>query len=66
MAGTWTPWRRSRWPPRPASGEIAQDLPRYLIEGLENGPFGRDYLVELDEKLHGADAGGRLGPDSVA
>jgi ADP-ribosylglycohydrolase len=33
------------------SGEIAQDLPRHLIDGLENGTYGRDYLLELDKKL---------------
>jgi ADP-ribosylglycohydrolase len=33
------------------SGEVAQDLPRHLIEGLENGAYGREYLVELDGKL---------------
>jgi ADP-ribosylglycohydrolase len=36
------------------SAEIAQDLPRHLIDGLENGRYGRDYLVELDAKLRKA------------
>lgn len=31
--------------------EVAQDLPQHLIDGLENGPFGRDYLRDLDERL---------------
>jgi ADP-ribosyl-[dinitrogen reductase] hydrolase len=33
------------------SDEYARDLPAGLIEGLENGPYGRDYLARLDEKL---------------
>lgn len=33
------------------SKEIAQDLPAALIEGLENGAFGRDYLRALDTDL---------------
>ena len=33
------------------SVEIAQDLPPHLFAGLENGPFGRDYLRELDKRL---------------
>jgi len=33
------------------SDEVAQDLPPQLVEGLENGPFGRDYLRELDTRL---------------
>jgi ADP-ribosylglycohydrolase len=31
--------------------EIEQDLPADLINGLENGPYGRDYLIDLDQKL---------------
>jgi hypothetical protein len=31
--------------------EIEQDLPPQLVEGLENGRYGREYLAELDEKL---------------
>lgn len=34
-----------------ACDEIAQDLPDFLNSGLENGPFGRDYLTALDAKL---------------
>ncbi len=33
------------------SEEIAQDLPPNLFEGLENGPYGREYLQELGRKL---------------
>jgi ADP-ribosyl-[dinitrogen reductase] hydrolase len=33
------------------SAEVAQDLPPQLISGLENGPFGREYLRELDQRL---------------
>jgi len=33
------------------SDEVAQDLPSQLVDGLENGPFGRDYLHELDARL---------------
>ncbi len=33
------------------SDEIQQDLPKHLYSGLENGPFGRDYLQTLDEQL---------------
>ena len=36
------------------SKEVTQDLPQNLIDGLENGHYGRDYLVELDEKLQKA------------
>lgn len=31
--------------------EIEQDLPQHLVETLENGQFGRDYLMELDGRL---------------
>jgi ADP-ribosylglycohydrolase len=31
--------------------EVAQDLPQHLIDGLENGPYGRDYLRALDARL---------------
>jgi len=36
-----------------ASGcrEVEQNLPGHLVEGLENGEYGRDYLVKLDERL---------------
>jgi ADP-ribosyl-[dinitrogen reductase] hydrolase len=33
------------------STEIAQDLPDALIAGLENGAYGRDYLIRLDKLL---------------
>src|SRR4029077_8036757 len=33
------------------SPEIVQDLPNHLVSGLENGPFGRDFLKELDRRL---------------
>jgi ADP-ribosyl-[dinitrogen reductase] hydrolase len=33
------------------SDEMVQDLPAPLISGLENGPFGYDYLRELDGQL---------------
>jgi ADP-ribosylglycohydrolase len=33
------------------SQDYAQDLPDGLVRGLENGPYGRDYLVDLDRKL---------------
>nr|WP_225953647.1 ADP-ribosylglycohydrolase family protein [Kibdelosporangium phytohabitans] len=35
------------------SGQYTQDLPEVLVSGLENGPFGRDYLAELDARLPG-------------
>ena len=33
------------------SEEIAKDLPYCLISGLENGTYGRDYIIDLDRKL---------------
>ena len=33
------------------SKEIKQDLPDALINGLEDGQYGKKYLMELDEKL---------------
>jgi ADP-ribosylglycohydrolase len=33
------------------SPEIAQDLPNHLIDGLENGTYGKDYLIDLDRQL---------------
>ena len=36
-----------------ASSEIEQDLPEALISGLEDGQFGREYIVQLDEQLLG-------------
>jgi ADP-ribosyl-[dinitrogen reductase] hydrolase len=31
--------------------EVTQDLPQHLINGLENGTYGRDYLRALDVRL---------------
>ena len=31
--------------------DLVQDLPAHLVAGLENGPYGRDYLLALDESL---------------
>lgn len=31
--------------------EVKQDLPQVLVDGLENGAYGRDYLVELNARL---------------
>lgn len=31
--------------------EIAQDLPAHLLATLENGAYGRDYLIQLDGQL---------------
>jgi ADP-ribosyl-[dinitrogen reductase] hydrolase len=33
------------------SEEIKKDISPALVTGLENGPFGRDYIVSLDRKL---------------
>jgi ADP-ribosyl-[dinitrogen reductase] hydrolase len=33
------------------SEEVEQDLPPVLIENLENGAFGRDYLISLNQAL---------------
>ncbi len=33
------------------SEEITQDIPNHLVAGLENGAYGRDYLIELDRQL---------------
>jgi len=30
---------------------IVQDIPDHLIDGLENGPYGYDYLADIDFKL---------------
>jgi hypothetical protein len=32
-------------------GPITENLPQILIDTLENGPFGRDYIWQLDRKL---------------
>lgn len=34
-----------------SSTEMEQDLPQSLVSTVENGPYGRDYLLRLDEKL---------------
>ncbi len=34
-----------------SSREVTNDLPQPLVDGLENGVFGRDYLIDLDAKL---------------
>jgi len=31
--------------------EVEQNLPTQLIEGLENGAYGRDYLRTLNDRL---------------
>jgi len=33
------------------SQQFCQDLPEALLFGLESGPYGRDYLIELDRTL---------------
>ena len=33
------------------SSEVTQDLPQPLIDTLENGVYGRDYLIALDSRL---------------
>lgn len=33
------------------SSEITPDLPAHLIETLENGSYGKDYLIDLDRQL---------------
>ncbi|OUL33041.1 ADP-ribosylglycohydrolase [Nostoc sp. T09] len=33
------------------SEEIRQDIPIHLVTSLENGAYGRDYLIELDKQL---------------
>ncbi|HMA38251.1 MAG TPA: ADP-ribosylglycohydrolase family protein [Chloroflexia bacterium] len=33
------------------SSEITQDLPANLVLGLENGVYGREYLIALDKRL---------------
>jgi ADP-ribosylglycohydrolase len=37
--------------PASCCNEIEQDIPTNLIGGLENGPYGRDYIIDLDQKL---------------
>lgn len=33
------------------SREVAKDLPAVLVDGLENGPFGREFLGQMDARL---------------
>jgi ADP-ribosylglycohydrolase len=33
------------------SDEYEKDLPTHLVESLENGPCGRDFLIDLDRQL---------------
>jgi ADP-ribosyl-[dinitrogen reductase] hydrolase len=33
--------------------EVIKDLPRALLDNLENGPYGRDYITNLDRELVG-------------
>ena len=33
------------------SKEIDQDLSQAFFDGLENGPYGRDYLIDIDRQL---------------
>ncbi|HBB31829.1 MAG TPA: ADP-ribosylglycohydrolase [Cyanobacteria bacterium UBA8803] len=33
------------------SEEIEQDLPQHLVDTLENGVYGRDYIIALDKQL---------------
>ena len=34
------------------SAEMEQDLPEHLVFGLEDGLYGRRYLIDLDRQLH--------------
>jgi hypothetical protein len=40
------------------SEEYKPDLPENLVDTLENGPFGRDYIRELDKWLLAGMRGG--------
>jgi ADP-ribosylglycohydrolase len=33
------------------SREVSQELPKHLVDGLENELYGRDYICELDTRL---------------
>lgn len=33
------------------SAEVEQDLPQHLLDGLERGPYGYDYIAALDRRL---------------
>jgi ADP-ribosyl-[dinitrogen reductase] hydrolase len=41
------------------SPDIERDLPDHIVRGMENGDYGRDYLVNLDDKLLSGTAAGR-------
>lgn len=43
------------------SSEIKQDLPTNLINELENGVYGKDYLISLDNRLKNKFLGGKHG-----
>lgn len=30
---------------------VVNDLPKFLTDELENGEFGRDYIIKLDNQL---------------
>jgi ADP-ribosylglycohydrolase len=34
-----------------SSQEISQDIPSHLVTALENGIYGKDYIIELDKQL---------------
>ena len=33
------------------SPEVTQDLPAHLLRDLEDGPFGRTYIEDVDDRL---------------
>lgn len=33
------------------ANEYVKDIPQSLLDGLENGQYGRDYLIKLDNQL---------------
>ncbi|MBU6451018.1 MAG: hypothetical protein KGS72_04515 [Cyanobacteria bacterium REEB67] len=33
------------------SRDVVQDLPQVLYDNLENGPYGRDYLRQVDAQI---------------
>jgi ADP-ribosyl-[dinitrogen reductase] hydrolase len=39
------------------SDELSHDLPDHLVTGLGAGPYGRDYLISLDQRLLALAAG---------
>lgn len=44
-------------PAASCSDEIEQDIPLNLIDTLENGAYGKDYIIDLDRQLMGLMAG---------